>query len=339
MSIENYKKVEDFNNYPLIHYLNYGLFFAYESKIIEAFFHEPMTVGECAKTVNIPERTAEPLVLLLVHLGYLKVVNDNESFTKYGISDTGSLLFKPDGPYCVGDQIFCDLTMGMASYDDFKNLILRSHVDSDVFSETSVSSEKAEIFNKAMHSHSYVLSRIWPTKIEPLEDGVFLDIGSGTGTHSAAAAEFFPKLKFLLFDLSKPNYHAAKFWKSKKEDLACKMNFVDGDMWTTPFPVANFHFYSNVFHDYTLKECDILAEKSYSSLGSGSRIIVLELPLDRKKPSLIPCLYSLSMLEWTKGKQHSESDIVGILEKSGFCDIKIIDLDFSGYKIFIGNKL
>ena len=68
-------------------------------------------------------------------------------------------------------------------------------------------------------------------------------------------------------------------------------------MWKDPFPAADLHSYSQVFHAWTSEQCRFLTAKSFAALPSGGRLVVHELLLnaDKSGPRL-PTLMGMVML-------------------------------------------
>jgi O-methyltransferase domain len=97
-----------------------------------------------------------------------------------------------------------------------------------------------------------------------------------------------------------------------------------GDMWNDPFPPADVHFYSNIFHDWPAEKCLFLSRKSFDSLTRGGRIILHEvLYNDQKTGPFAAASYSMIMLGWATGKQYSGRELSQMLENAGFRDIEI----------------
>jgi hypothetical protein len=94
-------------------------------------------------------------------------------------------------------------------------------------------------------------------------------------------------------------------------------------MWADPFPSADVHFYSNIFHDWPPEKCRFLSEKSFASLEPGGRIILHEMLYnDDKTGPLAASGLSAGMLAWTTGTQYSGAELVEMLTDAGFRDIE-----------------
>jgi O-methyltransferase domain len=111
-----------------------------------------------------------------------------------------------------------------------------------------------------------------------------------------------------------------------------------GDMWKDPFPLADLHFYSMIFHDWPADKCQFLARKSFDSLGPGGRIIIHEMLFnnDRTGPFPVAAL-NIDMLLWVEGEQYSGREISSMLREAGFRSIEV-KTTFGYWSIVTGVK-
>ena len=110
------------------------------------------------------------------------------------------------------------------------------------------------------------------------------------------------------------------------------------DMWNDPFPEADLHFYSNIYHDWPAERCRFLTEKSFKSLEPGGRIIIHDvLYNDEKTGPFAPAAYSMLMMGWTEGESYSGLELSGMLKEAGFHDIEVHPT-FGYYSIVTGLK-
>jgi hypothetical protein len=104
--------------------------------------------------------------------------------------------------------------------------------------------------------------------------------------------------------------------------LTDRIRTTAGDMWEDPFPTADVHLYSNIFHDWPPEKARFLAEKSVASLPSGARILVHEvLYNDDKTGPFAAASYSIGMLAWATGQQYSGHELATMLSETGFRDV------------------
>jgi hypothetical protein len=96
--------------------------------------------------------------------------------------------------------------------------------------------------------------------------------------------------------------------------------------------------FTNIFHDWELLRCQVLAEKAFASLKPGGRIFLQEALLDDDQPGpLWTASFSLSLALNTFGRQYRLSELRPVLEKAGFLGIEVRPLlgyysTITGYK-------
>jgi hypothetical protein len=95
-------------------------------------------------------------------------------------------------------------------------------------------------------------------------------------------------------------------------------------MWTDPFPAADLHFYSWIYHDWPPEKGRVLTQKSFAALESGGRLVIHEMLYNDEKTGPFPmAACSINMLVWTEGEQYSGRELSAILADAGFTDIEV----------------
>ena len=133
----------------------------------------------------------------------------------------------------------------------------------------------ARFFTRTMHSASMGPALAWPEVVDLSGSEVMLDVGGGSGAHSIGAALKFPRLQGIVFDAAPVCEVAAEFIADY--GLQTRIRTHAGDMWTDPFPPANVHFYSMIYHDWTPEKCRFLTRKSFESIRPGGHILIHEM--------------------------------------------------------------
>jgi hypothetical protein len=107
-------------------------------------------------------------------------------------------------------------------------------------------------------------------------------------------------------------------------DLQTRIRAHAGDMWTDPFPPADVHFYSMIYHDWTPEKCRFLTGTSFESLRSRGHILIHEMLYNDEKKGPFPiAAFSIIMLGWTEGEQYSGKEISKMLREAGFGNIQV----------------
>jgi acetylserotonin N-methyltransferase len=94
-------------------------------------------------------------------------------------------------------------------------------------------------------------------------------------------------------------------------------------MFTQPWPTGyGAHFLSNIFHDWSDATCLLLARKSFDALPAGGYILLHEMLMDEDGcgPLTTAC-FSMLMLQGTRGRQYTLTELRGFLKAAGFVDV------------------
>jgi hypothetical protein len=212
----------------------------------------------------------------------------------------------------------------------------RAYGDADIFRSHEQQAALGLRFMHAMESLSASHAPVWPTRIDLGVHRHMLDIGGGSGAHIKGALAAWPALRATLFDLPAECELAARFVGGPQWQARVALH--PGDMWCDPFPDADLHFYSNIFHDWPAGRNALLARKSFDALPAGGRIVLHEvLYRDDKSGPLAASSYSLMMLGWTQGEQYSASELETLLAEAGFSSIETVP-SFGDYSLVTGMK-
>src|SRR5271167_4564145 len=87
-----------------------------------------------------------------------------------------------------------------------------------------------------------------------------------------------------------------------------------GDMWKDPFPSADVHFYSMIFHDWPADKDKFLARKSFDALDPGGRTIIHEMLFNSEPTGVFPvAAFHVTRLLWSEGEQYCGREISSML--------------------------
>ncbi|MCC5661322.1 hypothetical protein LC608_31085 [Nostoc sp. XA010] len=164
-----------------------------------------------------------------------------------------------------------------------------------------------------------------------------VDIGGGSGAHAIGATLKWSNLQAIVLDLPPVCEVAQEIITNYGLQSRIKTQTVN--WWNDDFPVADLHFYSDIYHDWSPEKCRFLTQKSFDSLKFGGRILLHEMLYDDQKTGPYPtAAYNMAMLLWTEGQQYSGHELSVMLKEAGFTDIKI--QPSSGYwSLISGRKL
>ncbi len=196
----------------------------------------------------------------------------------------------------------------------------------------------ARRFTAAMHAHSRPAAGQWPAHVPLGEHRRLLDLGGGAGTHAAAALAACPWLTAVVFDQPAVVATAERNGGMAQAERDGRLGFEVGDFWYAPWPIADLHFFSDVFHDWSPGSCEQLARRSFAELPPGGRVVVHELLLDEDLRGPWPVVASgIAMLLWSAGRQYSAVELESFLARAGFEEIET-RRTFGCWGIVMGRK-
>jgi len=187
-----------------------------------------------------------------------------------------------------------------------------------------------------MHSISITGAFAWPDVIDLSEHRVMIDVAGTSPAEAIGAALELPNLKIYFLDFPQVCELAQPY--IDQYGLTNRIETVGMNIWSDHWPTGDLHFFSDIFHEWTMEKCHFLTAKSFNSLQSGGRIVIHEaLYNDEKTGPFFPAAYSMMMMAWTEGRQYSGKELVAILEDIGFKDIEVHKV-FGYYSIVTGRK-
>jgi ubiquinone/menaquinone biosynthesis C-methylase UbiE len=173
-----------------------------------------------------------------------------------------------------------------------------------------------------MHSLSVGPATAWRAKLDLSSHRTMLDVGGGSGAHAIGAVSRWPKLHAIVLEAAPVCEVAREF--AEQARMAERISTHVADMWNDPFPDADLHFYSMIFHDWPAERCRLLARKSFEAMLPGGRIVVHEILFndDRTGP-FVAAGFNINMLTMMTGEQYSGREISAFLKEAGFRRIQI----------------
>jgi hypothetical protein len=286
--------------------------------------------------LNIKRRPAEAVLAAATALGFLSLQDK-----LYALTPLSEDYLLEKSPNYFG--FFWDMMIDNSevfSYENLERAVLtdcpQAYGGGDIYRSHEDQAELARRFTRGMHSISMTLAQAWPNIANLSTSRLMLDIGGGSGAHSIGAVLASPDLQAMVLDLQPICEVAQEF--IAKYGLQERIGTRVADMWKDPFPRADLHFYSNIYHDWPLERCNFLTEKSFESLEPGGRLIIHDvLYNDEKTGPFAPAAYSMLMMGWTEGKSYSALEMSQMLDRAGFKEIRSHPT-FGYYSIVSGIK-
>lgn len=309
------------------------LFTAVEFDIFTLINKGRHTAKEISQAIHINERATEMLLNALVSLELL--AKQENSYKNSHLSDLYLIKGKP---HYLGDFIhhFHNMTdnwtMLRETIETGKPVSLKDLPE-------EVDPHDLRDFITAMHNISSVKAGELCRKIDLKRSKTLLDIAGGPGTYAIALAKANPHLHAVVFDLG----HVIKLTREfiTAADMEDRVSTQAGNCLEDTFGENTYDaiLASNLLHIYNPTNNTMILRKCWDALKEGGQVIIHEFVLDetRTHPQFA-ALFSLNMLIGTQeGASYSESEYREWLVKSGFKDIKRIDLE-SNSTLIIGKK-
>lgn len=311
---------------------------AHHLKLFSFIAAEPRTTAEVCDELKIANRPATALLATCTAVGLLTARE-----ARYELTPLASTYLLESSPHYFGAYLdLLNVNDEVWSFESVKQAIVsgkqQAYAGDEVFKsdEGQAALARAAFITHAMHGHSAGAAYGWPELIDLSDCQKMLDVGGGSGIHATAAARRWPRLQAVVYDLP-PVCEVAKEYIARA-GLQERVQTHAGDWWNSPYPVADVHFYGDIYHDWPPDKGRLLAKKSFDSLPVGGRIIIHEMLYNNDKTGpLITAASSLLMLLWIEGQQYSGHELAVILTEVGFTEIETKP-SFGYWSIVTGRK-
>jgi SAM-dependent methyltransferase len=313
-----------------------ALLLAHRLKVFALLGKGARTLPEICEALDLKPRPAEAILTAATALGFLSLVD-----TRYSLAALAEDYLLEKSPSYFG--FFWDMMIDNSevfSYTSLERAVLtnspQAYGGGDIYKSHEEQAELARRFTRGMHSMSMTLASAWPNVLDLTHHQLMLDIGGGSGAHSIVAALKSPNLDAIVLDLEPICQVAQEF--INQHGVQDRVTTHVADMWNDPFPAADLHFYSNIYHDWAPERCRLLTGKSFRSLEPGGRIIVHDILYnDEKTGPFAAAAYSMLMLGWTEGESYSGAELSAMLKDAGFHDIQVYPA-FGYFSVVTGVK-
>jgi hypothetical protein len=295
---------------------------ALELDIFESLDAMPASAMELADRRGFNERGVRALLPMLMQLGLLA-----QHGGVYQLSEAGRHYMLRSSAFFWGG-VFNRLAKTIVAHKLLLETINNTRENAaksrpaDGWESGHVDMDMAREVTAFMHSHSV------PAAVGMIHSCDFstvrrvLDVGGGSGCFSIALARHYSSIACTIMDLPTICELAEQY--IDEAGVSAQVDTVVVDMFRQNWPAGyDAHFFSNVFHDWSVDTCIDLARKSHSALPEGGCILLHEMLLDDNATGPAPAVaFSLLMAMGTKGQQFTFAQMADILQQAGFADIK-----------------
>jgi hypothetical protein len=288
-----------------------ALLIAHDLKLFTVLGEQPRTLQDICAALNLASQPAEALLTMLESLALVQAHDGQYALTPLSMD---SLL--ESSPTYFGWYLDREIAnTSVFSFETIKAAVLNN-------SGLSLRADR-RLFAHAMHSMSMGAALAWPRVIDLAPYRVMLDIGGGSGAHSIGATLHWPHLQVVLFDKEADMLQVAAELVAQY-GVQDRVRLQIGDMLDDPFPHADLHLFSAIYHHWPEERCRVLTARSFASLPSGGRVIIHERPYNdtRTGPLAIAAMTMPALLRGEAGR-YSAPDYSNMLGDAGFVDLEV----------------
>jgi len=295
---------------------------AMELGIFESLHDEPASAEELAARLAFEERPLRALLPFLSHLGYLNDYNGGWQLTAmarhFMLADSPfcwSGIFKREARMQARSKLLVEAITGKKE----------EHIGQDRPGEKwesgQVDMEMAREVTAFMHSHSMAAAIGMTRSVDFSDVSRVLDVGGGSGCFVISLAKSRQDLTGTVMELPAICELAEQYIADA--GVSEQIDTISIDMFREAWPEGyDTHFFSNIFHDWSVDTCRQIAKSSFDALPSGGKILLHEMLLnDCGKAPQQAVAFSLLMAIGTKGQQFTLPMLVDILESAGFVNV------------------
>jgi hypothetical protein len=280
----------------------------------------PASAAQVGAQFSLSPRAAEALLGVLTALGFLV-----QHQGRFHVTDVARNFLLPDSPYYWGGMFRLVRNIPITP-PSLRDLLERDtqggkdeHTILDVLEQNG---ELAVAFTQAMHSHSFPAAMGLAYRGDFSGVHMLLDMGGGSGGVSIALALRYSTLRCTVVDIAPVCAVADGFIAAYGLENRVRTTAVD--MFRDPWPTGHDAvLFSNVWHDWPVERCQILAQQSFDRLPAGGHIYLHEMLLaDTRDGPLTAVSFSMTMLQ-VKGKQYTAGELEDLLVGAGFTDVQV----------------
>ena len=294
---------------------------ALELDIFESLDAQPDSPDGLAERRDFDARGLRALLPMLMQLGFLV-----QREGRYQLSEAGRQYMLKDSPFCWSG-LFKRLSATMVAHKLLLETINKERAraaknrPADGWESGHVDMPLARDVTAFMHSHSAPAAYGMARTCDFSGIRKVLDVGGGSGCFSIALAGLRPDIYCTIMELPTICELAQQYIEAA--GVTGQVDTITVDMFRKPWPLGfDAHFFSNVFHDWSIETCIELAKKSYAALPPGGSILLHEMLLDDSGTAPAPAVaFSLLMAMGTLGQQFTLRQLREILESAGFSKI------------------
>ncbi len=276
------------------------------------------TVDALAAALAITRTNAERLLTACAALGLVACASGNYR----NAPDVQRFLVQGARTY-AGPWL---TTMGRSDWEAWNKLAphLRSAKPPQVLGTyENFTVEDARKLHAATFSIGMGAGRRFARQCDLAARAMILDLGGGSGCYCIAAAQQYPNIRAVVFDLPSVAVVAREY--IARAGLSDRISAVAGDFTRDPFPRgADVAILASNLPQYNPEITRTVVAKAFEALAPGGELHVIGEMLNNERTGpLGPALWGLNeALYNSTGVAHSEADTAGYLREAGFLEVR-----------------
>lgn len=302
-----------------------------ELGLYEELNQQPLPISTISERLRISPRATEAIVAVVAAMGFLRA-DEDDCFT---LTDVSRTYLLPTSPFYRND-----LTNSQLPATNQLRASLSSQEEPPqpfAVNLQELPTDWQQSFMQTMHAMTL------PAATAVAQHPIFkqsrnlLDVAGGTGSLSMAIAKYHAQIQCEILELE-PICQIAREHIAAAE-LSARIKATPFNMFNDQWPTgADTILFGNIFHDWDLDSCRLLARRSFDSLKPGGAICLHEMLLNSQKDGpLTVALFSIAMLLHEKGKQFTANELVDLLTITGFTDVQVTP-SFGYYSLITATK-
>lgn len=184
-----------------------------------------------------------------------------------------------------------------------------------VFSYFKENPARAALFQEAMKEKSTAVIKSALSSYNFSQFEFIYDIGGGYGQFMSAILAQYPHANGMVFDVPEV---IDSIPKRNPQIVGSRCQLCAGDFFDSIPKGGDAYLLKSVLHDWDDTKAEIILKNCYQSMGSNSRLLIVEVVLLPKDQSVYANCMDLLMLGVTGGKERTLASFEQMLDKSGF---------------------
>lgn len=309
-----------------------------EIGLFECLGKKQMTIESTARSLDINSRPVAAIITILTKLGFL-----TQNQNKIGLSSVSKTYLLPSSPFYWGVVL-----LSLRERIEHKRILTTIHKNSyflshknqsftQMWEEGTITPEAALNFTQGMHA------TIFAPALQAVKKGIFasthhlLDMGGGSGCFAIAYGKKYLQREATVFELPVVGKIAKKY--IKKFNASQNVKVATGNFFKDNWPDNHDGIlFSQIFHDWTIENCTVLARKAYEALKPGGKIFIHEMLLNKNRNSpLATACFDLLMFINHRSQQFTKDELFKLLKDVGFKKPKTVNT-FGYYSVTFATK-